>query len=191
MWEIAVYIGLGLALGFDTFAVGLAVGTTMQMEATGREAPHRSTFRLCFHFGLFQFFMPLIGWTVGKSILPLVQDYDHWIASGLLAFIASRMLLESLESGDEDDSVGLNPTRGWKLIALSFATSFDALGVGFSMGISGIAPLLPAIVIGIVAALMTFGGVRLGRRASAVMGKRAGIAGAILLFLIAWKLLEI
>ena len=51
--EIALIAG-GLAI--DAFAVSLAAG------AAGARGP-RAVFRLSFHFGLFQFLMPVLGWT--------------------------------------------------------------------------------------------------------------------------------
>ena len=49
---------IAVALGCDAFAVGLGVGT--------RCGAPRQIFRLLFHFGLFQFMMPLIGWLSGR-----------------------------------------------------------------------------------------------------------------------------
>lgn len=182
--SLSVVLAVAVALGFDTFAVGLAIGTGLPGV--------RASFRLWFHFGLFQFLMPLLGWSAGRTLLPLIADFDHWVAFGLLVLIASRMFIESLKSTDENDKEALDdPTRGWQLVALSLATSFDALGVGFSMGLSGTRPLFPSIIIGCVASLMTYAGIRLGTRASVHVGKKAGTLGAFILFIIAFKLLEI
>jgi putative Mn2+ efflux pump MntP len=49
-----IFIALGLAM--DAFAVALGVGASPQVQGP------RLAFRLSFHFGLFQFFMPVIGW---------------------------------------------------------------------------------------------------------------------------------
>jgi putative Mn2+ efflux pump MntP len=53
--EIAL---IALALSIDAFAVSLAAA------AAGRVQGMRAVFRLSFHFGLFQFLMPVIGWAV-------------------------------------------------------------------------------------------------------------------------------
>jgi len=49
-----IIIAFGLAL--DAFAVSLVAG------ALGRIGNHRGAVRLAFHFGLFQFIMPVLGW---------------------------------------------------------------------------------------------------------------------------------
>jgi putative Mn2+ efflux pump MntP len=181
--EFIFSIGAAFALGCDAFAVGLAVGT---------ENPcRRACFRLWFHFGLFQFLMPLIGWYLGQTIYEHIKDYDHWIAFSLMFFFASRMLRESLDNSEEMQEEEKDPTRGWSLVGLSVATSIDALGVGFGMGIARMNLFKPAVIIGITAALMTYSGIILGRRLSCSFGKRVETFGAIILYLIAFKLLYI
>ncbi len=176
-------IGVAFALGCDAFAVGLAVGT--------KNPCRRACFRLWFHFGLFQFLMPIIGWQVGQSIYQYVKDIDHWIAFVLMFFIASKMFRESLSNEEDQENTAGDPTRGWSLMGLSIATSIDALGVGFGMGIAQMTLIKPAIIIGIVAAIMTYLGIALGRRLSTSFGKRVETVGAIILYIIAFKLLYI
>lgn len=108
--------------------------------------------------------------------------------------IASKMFKESLESHKENEE-GIccqgDPTRGWSLIGLSIATSIDALGVGFGMGIAKMTLLQPAIIIGITASIMTYTGISLGRKLSSAFGKRIETLGALILYVIAFKLLYI
>ena len=183
MTDLLFSLGVAFALGCDAFAVGLAVGT--------RNPCRRASFRLWFHFGLFQFLMPIIGWYVGNSIFEYVKEVDHWIAFVLMFVIATRMLRESLNDENADEDSSADPTRGWSLVGLSVATSMDALGVGFSMGIARMTLIKPAVIIGITAAVMTYSGIHLGRRLSRSYGKKVETAGAIILYLIAFKLLSI
>jgi len=181
--------GVAFALGCDAFAVGMAVGT--------RGPCRRACFRLWFHFGLFQFLMPIIGWSIGSSVYEYIKDVDHWIAFVLMFIIATKMFKESMsgdeETGDEqkEPDAGADPTRGWSLVGLSIATSIDALRVGFGMGIARMSLLKPAVIIGITAAIMTYTGIAMGRRLSESFGKRVETAGAIILYVIAFKLLYI
>ncbi|MCB2191594.1 MAG: manganese efflux pump MntP family protein, partial [Deltaproteobacteria bacterium] len=126
--SLAETLALAVALGCDAFAVGLAVG--------GRFGAPRQIFRLSFHFGLFQFLMPLIGWGLGAGLATVAARWAPWIAAAVLVFIGGKMIWEAL-SAPEDRAHGLDPTKGWSLIALSLATSIDALGVGLSLGMVG------------------------------------------------------
>ena len=79
-----------------------------------------------------------------------------------------------------------DPTRGLSLMALSVATSLDALVVGFSLGLKGAGSIVwPSLVIGITAAGMSLAGVVVGKRLGARFGKPAEIAGAVVLILLA------
>lgn len=173
-------MALAAALGCDAFAVGLAVGA--------RHHAPRQVFRLSFHFGFFQFVMPLAGWWLGGRLSVFAQDYAPWIAFALLVFIGGKMIKESL-GPPEARAHGADPTRGWSLVALSLATSLDALGVGISLGLVDQAVLLPAIIIGVVAAAMTLGAMKLAGLLSARLGQRLGLAGGLILVGIAIKLL--
>jgi putative Mn2+ efflux pump MntP len=164
------------SLGMDAFAVALGVGACLPSNSG------RPLFRLSFHFGLFQFLMPLIGWFIGESVQQFFAAYDHWIAFALLAWVGGRMVRESFSHADKCDAI--DPTRGVNLIVLSIATSIDALAVGLSLAMLRVDLWIPSVIIGIVAAGMTLTGMLLGRRLQASWGKRAELVGGLVLIAI-------
>jgi manganese efflux pump family protein len=172
---------VAVALGCDAFAVGLGVGT--------RFCSPRQVFRLSFHFGLFQFLMPLLGCLIGQNLVGFARGWAPWIAFGLLLGIGAKMTYESLsphpplEPRDCSD-----PTRGFSLVMLSLATSMDALGVGLGLGILGEGLFLAASIIGMVACSMTWTAMKLGNQLSAAFGRRMETAGGLILIAIAVKL---
>lgn len=176
--EILPTLIIAFALGCDAFAVGLSLGT----KNPGRMA----CLRVSFSFGFFQFAMPIVGWFLGLQFINVISFWDHVIASGILGFIAIRMFVSGLSSKPElKDDCFCDMTVGLCLLFLSIATSIDALGVGFSMGIVNSRLYIPAIIIGIVAAAMTFIGLGLGAKLCRRFGKKVEILGAILLFYVA------
>lgn len=175
---------VAVGLGADAFSVALGVGFG--------GATLRQTFRLTFHFGLFQALMPAVGWLLGQHAVALVGKYDHWIAFSLLAGIGLKMLYEAFQVDDVSETKKRSDrTRGWSLVMLSVGTSIDALGVGLSMGISNSILLLPCLSIGLVASIMTFLGLRLGERLSQKFGQRLEVVGALILIGIGFKMLSI
>ena len=164
------------SLGMDAFAVALGVGASLPGNSG------RPLFRLSFHFGLFQFLMPLIGWFVGQTVQQFLSVYDHWIAFVLLAWVGGRMVRESFNH--EREHLAVDPTRGMSLVVLSLATSIDALAVGLSLAMLQVNLLLPSIFIGIVTAGMTLTGMSLGRRLQESWGKRAELVGGLVLIAI-------
>ena len=165
----------------DAFAVSIVAGITIE------KLTHRHVFRLAFHFGLFQFMMPVLGWLAGQSMAGYISQWDHWVAFALLAVIGGKMLWES-RPGKEPENPS-DPTRGLMIITLSIATSIDALAVGFSMAFLGISIWLPSVVIGVVAAAMTVIGMRFGSRIGRKGGRWAQVLGGVVLIAIGIRIL--
>ncbi len=164
-------IALAIALAMDAFTVAVAAGVVL------RRIDRRQTFRLAFHFGLFQALMPVIGWAAGITIQSLIEAVDHWLAFGLLAFIGIRMLIGAVK-GEGDAFNGAEPTRGMTMVMLSVATSIDALAVGLSLALVKVSIWVPALAIGVITGAITAGGIHLG----AFVGRRmrlASYAGAV------------
>jgi putative Mn2+ efflux pump MntP len=165
----------------DAFAVALVTGL-VPIPLT-----RRRVFRMSLSFGCFQAIMPAIGWGAGRAVHRFIAPVDHWVAFGLLAFVGARMIHGALRPGHERESTG-DPTSGARLLVLSIATSIDALAVGLSLAMIRSPIVLPAIVIGIVAAGMTAMGMLLGRRISAFWGSRVEITGGLILIGIGVKI---
>lgn len=166
----------------DAFAVALASSI-----ALGRPTGHQ-LFRLSFHFGLFQAFMPVIGWFAGRTVAVYVQAWDHWVAFGLLLAIGVKAITESLRFHETASRCG-DPTKGLSLVALSVATSIDALAVGLSFAMLEMQIWWPVLIIGIVAGILTLVGMRLGGRLGAKFGGRVGVLGGLILIGIGARIL--
>jgi manganese efflux pump family protein len=175
-------LGIAVALAMDAFAVALGTGMNLA-TLTGRHL-----FRLGFHFGLFQALMPIVGWLAGQSVQERIAAWDHWIAFALLAFVGGHMLKEAFSAKEERTSAK-DPTRGMSLVLLSVATSIDALAVGFTLSMLGVSIWWPALIIGLVAGVLTVVGMLLGRRAGDHWGPRVEIVGGLILIGIGLKIL--
>ncbi|HTY63545.1 MAG TPA: manganese efflux pump MntP family protein [Acidobacteriota bacterium] len=179
-WFSLMAIAVGLAM--DAFAVAIVTGLTV------KPLTKRHVFRLAFHFGLFQFLMPLLGWVAGTAVQKYIANSAHWVAFGLLTFVGGHMIWSSLASHEEGKRATRDPTSGWALVVLSVATSIDALAVGLSLAIIGSRIILPAVVIGMVAAAFTAVGMALGRQVGSAWGKRVEVLGGLILFAIGVKI---
>ena len=174
-------VGIAVSLAMDAFAVALAAGTSEQTRGV------RPAFRLSFHFGLFQFGMPVLGWLAGTSLAGAVAGLDHWVAFGLLAVVGGHMVRSGL--GPDARPGRSDPSRGWSLVGLSLATSLDALAVGFSLAMLGVDIVGPAAVIGVVTAALSLLGLRVGRRLGDAFGHRMELIGGIVLLVIGLRML--
>lgn len=165
---------LAVALAMDAFAVAIVTGLLL------RPLTRRHVFRLAFHFGLFQALMPTIGWLAGTAVHRYFSAFDHWLACALLVLVGGKMVWGALFEEEERRSMS-DPTSGWSLVVLSVATSIDALAVGLSLAMIGDTIIVPAMVIGLVAALFTATGMVLGRRIGVLWGKRVEVVGGVIL----------
>ncbi len=178
-WTIFL-IAIGLAM--DCFAVSLGVGTA------GTASGPRPTFRLFFHFGIFQAGMTLLGWLAGKTVVTYIAGIDHWVAFVLLAFVGGRMLRGGLQKAGESPAIP-DPSRGLTLVMLSVATSIDALAVGLSLALLSVNVFWAAALIGGVSAVLSLVGLLLGNQLGLRFGKSMEILGGIILIGIGLRVL--
>jgi manganese efflux pump family protein len=164
---------VAVALAMDVFAVSLGIGANRSATSP------RSTFRLTFHFSLFQGLMTLVGWLLGSSIIGLILSFNHWVAFGLLCFVGAHMIKESLSS--DETSARSDPSRGHMLVMLSVATSLDALAVGLSMAMLNVNIFWTCLVIALVTLVFAISGLNFGSRLGKRFGKSMEIAGGLLL----------
>jgi putative Mn2+ efflux pump MntP len=174
-----LFIAIGLSM--DAFAVSISA------SASNRRMAPRATFRLSFHFGLFQCLMPLAGWLLGTEVARLVAWSAPWVACALLTFVGGHMIHTALRPGEE--SYRVDPSRGMTLVVLSVATSIDALAVGFSLAMLRVSIWYPAVVIGVVTGTLSFVGVRLGARLGRHVGTPMEVIGGLLLIGIGLRIL--
>jgi putative Mn2+ efflux pump MntP len=178
-WTIFL-IAIGLAM--DCFAVSLGVGTA------GTATGPRPTFRLFFHFGLFQAGMTLLGYLAGKTVVTYISAIDHWVAFGLLAFVGVRMIRGGLREEGEEPAIP-DPSRGITLVMLSVATSIDALAVGLSLALLDVNVLWSALLIGGVSAVLSLVGLTLGNQLEMRFGKTMEVIGGVILIGIGLRVL--
>jgi putative Mn2+ efflux pump MntP len=178
LWEILV-VAVGLSM--DAVAVSLAA------SASQRARGARATFRLSFHFGLFQFLMPVAGWSIGASIARYISSFDHWIAFGLLTLVGLRMITAARSGADPKPA--RDPSRGSTLILLSVATSIDALAIGLTLAMLGNGIWHASLVIGLVTACLSCLAVVVGARIGRRVGQRMEILGGLALIAIGARIL--
>lgn len=177
-----LFLGLGLAM--DATAVSAARGLAVPAIRP------RHVLLVALFFGGFQALMPLIGWSLGAHLGPLVQAWDHWIAFGLLGCIGGKMLWDA--RSDEDDARPQEELElfAWKtMLVLAIATSIDALAVGITLPMLDASFVLSIVTIGVVTALLSALGLYAGRRFGAVLGKRLDVVGGLVLLGLGFKIL--
>ncbi len=183
MFTLVEIFLLSVAVAIDCFTVSLASG----MASRRFDTRFVLTTALC--FGLFQAFMPYLGWQGTVLVGAYIKMFDHWIAFLLLAFIGYKMITDK---SDDNESKPLNKSL-WYILTLSVATSIDALAVGVTFSCVGYIDfsqlILPLTIIGITSFLFSIAGFIIGMFFGRKIHFRMEIVGGIILILIGAKIL--
>ncbi|NML17083.1 manganese efflux pump MntP [Azohydromonas caseinilytica] len=167
---------LALAMSTDAFAAAVGKGAALHKPRFSE------ALRTGAIFGVIEALTPVVGWALGLAAAQYVKAWDHWIAFTLLTLLGARMVLAGLNAQD-DEAQGERPQRHgfWLLAITGFATSIDAMAVGVGLAFldTDIVPVAAAIGATTFVAVTT--GVMMGRVLGVVAGKRAEIAGGLLL----------
>ena len=176
---------LAISLAMDCFSVSITSGIIL------RRVMWKTFLTIAFFFGLFQGLMPVIGWFAASRFQHLIENYDHWIAFGVLFLLGARMIKESFK--DEEEEHHFNPTRLPVILTMAVATSIDALAVGISFAFTGMTTwrsiLDPVLIIGFVSFVFSILGCLLGVYFGKRVNLRAELWAGIILIGIGVKIL--
>ncbi len=169
---------LAFAMSTDAFAVAIGKGAALQRPRL------KEALRTGLIFGTIEGLTPLVGWALGQAAAPYVEAWDHWIAFVLLGFLGLRMLREGWLGDDVEEEDKPQSHSFWLLALTGFATSIDAMAVGVGLAFVDADILGTAGAIGFCTFMMVTIGVMLGRALGKVAGKRAELAGGVVLIAI-------
>ncbi len=173
---------LSCALAADAFAVSLCKGFSVKKV----EIKHCAIVGL--YFGGFQALMPALGYTFGALMSGFVEQYDHFIAFGLLAFIGVKMILDSRKPQSCAENSAEFGAKA--MLPLAIATSIDAFAVGVSLAMEGSGNfVISALTIGVITAILSVVALKIGNRFGLFLGNKAALIGGVILIFIGTKIL--
>lgn len=186
-WNFVFFLNsilLGVGLAMDAFSVSLA---------NGLNEPKMKKRKMCGIAGVFGFFqalMPMIGWICVHTVVQyfkIFQQFIPWIALTLLLFIGGKMLIEGINSNEEEsheNRVGIGA-----LIVQGIATSIDALSVGFTISNYDFTmAITSALIIAIVTFVICMAGLEIGKTFGTKLSNKANILGGSILILIGFEI---
>ena len=170
---------IGFAMSTDAFAAAIGKGAAM------RRPRFPDALRAGLIFGVIEGVTPVIGWLLGHAASSYVQAFDHWIAFVLLGALGVHMIINGVRHDPAADSDDPGKHHGfWHLAVTGFATSIDALAVGVGLAFLDVHIGVMAAVIGLCTLVMVTTGIMLGRVLGNLIGKRAEIAGGVVLIIV-------
>jgi len=172
---------MAVGLAMDAFAVSIVSG------AAYKQLNIKHALRLALFFGGFQALMPLIGFLAGQTLKGYIANFDYWIAFGLLSAIGCKMIYESTKIKLAHQNP--EPMNIAVLLALSVATSIDALTVGLTLSILKISITLAAAIIGLITFILSYLGVFIGKNFGHFFENKIEALGGLILIAIGCKIL--
>lgn len=178
---------LAVSLSFDTFAVSISGGICLPVSCA-----YWKRVEIWMSFAIFQTFFTFIGLMLGESVIGYIGRFDHWIAFGLLVYLGGKMIRDAFSSQEAGDRDCIDLTKRKTMVAMSVATSIDALAVGISLAmieLQSVKILSGLVLIFGITALASMAGLRFGRFIGNRVGGKVGAMGGLILVCIGIKVL--
>jgi putative Mn2+ efflux pump MntP len=172
---------IAIGLSADAFAIAIVSGLGMK-RFTWTKA-----LIVGLYFGVAQGVMPRIGYFAGKYFADMIEAYDHWVASALLAIIGGKMIFEGLRKREaERKETSLKPKV---MLPLAVADSIDALAVGVTFAFLDIEVFSASALICVVTLVISMAGVRIGNLFGSKLKSTSEVIGGVILVMIGLKTL--
>lgn len=165
----------------DAFVVSIVSGSAY------KQLHVRHALRMALFFGGFQAFMPLIGALAGLTLREHIEHCDHWIAFGLLAAVATKMIYESFKIKSVEENS--DPSNIFVLLVLSVATSIDALAIGITLSFIAGSIIIAVVIIGLITFGLSYLGVFVGKKFGHFFEAKLEAIGGLILIGIGVKIL--
>lgn len=166
--ELLIIFIVAISLSMDSFSLSLAYGTLNLSQEKEK--------KISIMVGVFHFFMPILGFLIGKIILSIIKINPEIIAGTVFIILGFEMIISLLKKEELKVITGL-----FTMILFAFTVSIDSFSIG--IGITAISNniILCSIVFSLVSAIITYIGLRLGKRLNLMIGYTSNIIGAIIL----------
>jgi putative Mn2+ efflux pump MntP len=180
-------IVLGFVLSLDNFRTSVLLGPLRMRRAR--------IVLVAVNFGLWDGLAPLLGLLIGHYVGDAIGPVADYLGPLALLGFGAYLLIGAWRSpvpGEDDEEF----EKSWTLFGLPLPLSVDNIVAGTGLGLLGFSPWLPALIFGLITAVMSLIGLVLGRLAFRLVRNRinlryeivTGIAliiEAIVLFLLA------
>ena len=168
----------------DAFAAALGKGAAMSRPRWS------DALRVGLIFGVVEAITPIIGWSLGSVASRYIEAWDHWIAFGLLGILGLHMIYKAATADEADNKEAIARNGLLAMTLAGLATSIDAMAVGVGLAFVDVNIFLVALVIGLCTLSMVTLGVMAGRALGSLLGRRAEMAGGIVLIMVGATILH-
>jgi len=155
----------------DAFSLALAYGTINLRK--------KEIILLSFIVGIYHFFMPILGISLGIYISKYINAYQDLLILIIFSLIGINMILDIKKEKEEVKHMKLP-----QMILFGFAVSIDSFSVGIGLNNISNNILLCSSIFSITSLLFTYTGLKLGKKLNFIFGKISTLIGGITLILL-------
>lgn len=170
---------LGVALGIDCLVVSFSQGLIFTNNRV------QNSLSLAVVMGLFQGFMPVIGYVGTNGLYKILLPYSKWVVFGIFFILGLKFLLEIFSTQKEY----IKCLDLKCLIGFGVATSIDALVSGANIKLTHTNLILSCLVIGMISFFMSIVGFYSGSKLKTIPSKYLEFLGGVILILLGIKAL--
>ncbi len=169
--QLSVIFLVAVSLSMDAFSLSLAYGT---LGISKKEILNLSSV-----VGIYHFFMPLLGFYIGRIILNFIPLNPDFIVFVVLTLVGLEMIIESLKKEEV-----VKKTKLLDLLLFGLAVSMDSFSVGIGLNAISRKKILCSLIFSLTSFLFTYLGLNLGNKIKQWIGKISTIIGGIVLIII-------
>ncbi len=169
--SILVILIVAVSLSMDAFSLSLIYGTLNLDKKIERI--------LSIIVGIFHFFMPILGLSIGNIIVKYIP-MDISLITGLIFIGLGVEMILSVKK--EEEIKELNSFI--PLFFFALAVSIDSFLVGINLGINKTNIILASTIFMIVSSIFTYIGLKMGKRITNLIGNISIILGGIILIIL-------
>jgi putative Mn2+ efflux pump MntP len=160
-------IVLGFVLSLDNFRTSVLLGPLRMRR--GRMV------LVAVNFGLWDGLAPLLGLVIGHYVGNAIGPIADYLGPLALLGYGAYLLIRAWRTpapGEGDDE---EFEKSWTLFGLPLPLSVDNIVAGTGLGLLGFSPWLPALIFGLITAVVSLIGLALGRLAFRLVRNRINI----------------
>ena len=162
---------IAITLSMDTFTLSMAYGMLNLNK--------KIILKLSIMVGIFHFFMPLIGNSLGELILTIIP-FNSQLIIGIVFLSLAIQLLFSLFKDEQINNID----NIFSMLIFAFTVSLDSFSVGIGLNAISNHHIFASFIFMTVSFLFTYTGLKMGNKLSNLIGKKAQIVGIVLLLIL-------
>lgn len=162
---------IAVSLSMDAFSLSLAYGT-LNLEKEYIK-------KLSTIVGIYHFFMPLLGLSIGNMLLKIIPLKPNIIVCIVLTLIGIEMIIDTFKTEEEIKKMNIK-----ELLLFGLAVSLDSFSVGIGLNALTQNYILSVSMFSLSSFIFTYIGLILGKKINNLIGKISTLLGGLTLIII-------